>query len=439
MSDTDDLFRRVTRRFVPLLFVSYVFNYMDRTNIGFAQLQMKSDLGLSDVAYGIGASMLFVSYTLCGLPCNLVLARIGVRWTMLGCLVGLGLTSALTLFVRTRNEFYVCRFLLGAFEGGFLPGIIFFFGKWFPSQRRARVIGLFMSATVVSGVVSGFASGAILNWLSGWAGLRGWQWLFVMEGLPSVFLGVAAFFLLDDEPRRAKWLSEPDKALIADALADDAAAAPKHSTIGQALRDGRVYLFGLVFFLVITVAYVLAFWQPRLIKDFKISNVMAIGVLSTIPSLAAVVAKIWVPLHSDKVGERRWHFAVSALAGAAGLALLVHFSYSPLTGIVCLVLATAGAHGCIPVFWAVPGDYLKGDAAATGIAVISMMGTIGGIVGPPMLGYIHTLTGSFAYGMYAQSGFLAASAALMMVAIAPNGPLAARSGKGAWDDTVAKS
>jgi MFS family permease len=207
----DAVYRKITRRFVPLLFLCYVFNYMDRTNIGFAQLQMKGDLGFSDVAYGVGAGIFFVSYSLFGFPSNLIMNKVGARKTILGCLLGWGLTSISTMYVRTPHEFYALRFLLGTFEGGFFPGVVLYFTLWYPSYRRGKVTGIFMSATVLAGVLSGLVSGALMTYLAGFAGLRGWQWMFLVEGIPSAVLGIVAFLYLDDQPHQAKWLSEAEK------------------------------------------------------------------------------------------------------------------------------------------------------------------------------------------------------------------------------------
>jgi MFS family permease len=412
---TEATYNKIIRRFVPLLFACYVFNYMDRTNVGFAQLQMKTDLGFSDVAYGLGAGILFVSYTIFGLPSNLIMTKVGARKTIFTCVFGWGLSSMATMFVRSPPQFYVVRFTIGLFEAGFFPGVILFFTYWFPSERRAKITGMFMSATVVAGVVSGLLSGPLMTYLGGRGGLRGWQWLFLIEGFPSIILGIVSYFCLQDRPEHAKWLTDVEKRLVSDELQKDPAALSCHRTIGQALRYWRVYLLGFIFFLAITDTYVLAFWQPLLIKDFGVHSLIQISLYTTIPAIAAVAAKIWVPLRSDLKHERRWHFAGSALIGALGLALTTVWPHSPLMGILFLTLATAGVHASIPVFWSVPGQYLTGDAAASGIAVISMIGTLGGAIGPPVLGVIKSTTGSYRDGMYIQSALLVLGAVLMLL------------------------
>jgi MFS family permease len=410
----DALYRKVTWRFIPLLFVCYVFNYMDRTNIGFAQLQMKGDLGFSDVAYGLGASLFFVSYSAFALPSNLIMTRVGARKTIFASMFGWGLTSAATMFIRTPMQFYAIRLLLGVVEAGFFPGIIFYFGEWFPSHRRANIIGIFTSATVVAGILSGVLSGSIMTYFNGFGGLRGWQWMFLVEGLPCAFLGIVIYFYLDDQFEEAKWLSAGEKKLLRAAIVEDPVGATTSQTLGGAIANWRVYLLGLIYFLAVFGTFVVAFWQPTMIKGFGVSSVMAIGFYSTIPPIAAVIAKIWIGHHSDKKKELRWHFAIAALVGAIGFSLIPRFSHSPLLGIICLVIATAGVHASIPIVWAAPGLYLSGTAAAGGIAIISTMGTLSGAVGPLFVGWIKTVTGAFDDGMYAMSGLLMLAALLML-------------------------
>lgn len=413
----DNLYRKITLRFVPLLFICYVLNYMDRTNIGFAQLQMKGDLGLSDVAYGLGAGMFFISYSVFALPSNLLLTKIGARKTIFGSLLGWGLTSSATMFIHGPSQFYALRFLLGIVEAGFFPGIIYYFGEWFPSDRRASVIGIFTSATVVAGITSGLLSGSIMTYLNGFSGLRGWQWMFLIEGLPSAVLGVGVYFYLDNKPQEAKWLSNAEKRALLTALKEDPSASSTNRTLGQALGDWRVYLLGVIYFLAVFDTFVLAFWQPAMIKAFGVSSVMAIGIYSTIPPIAAVIAKVYVGYHSDLKKELRWHFAIPAFLGAIGFSLTTLLPHNPLWGIGCLTLATAGVHGCIPIIWAAPGQYLSGTGAAAGIAVISTMGTMSGAVGPALLGVIRSTTGGFSYGMYALSTILSIAAILMLLLV----------------------
>jgi MFS family permease len=310
--------------------------------------------------------------------------------------------------------------LLGVFEAGFFPGVIYCFTKWYPSDRRAAATGIFQSASVVAGIVSGILSGALMTYMDGYMGMSGWQWMFLLEGLPSMIMGGLVFFILQDEPRDAAWLSDEEKRVIMAGLERDASTAG-HRALAYALKSWRTYFLGLIFFLAVIGTYVLAFWQPTMIKGFGVSSVMTIGIYSAIPAIAAVVAKIWIGRHSDSSKELRWHFAVPALAGSMGLLLIPLFPHSPLMGIACLTLATAGVHGCIPVFWSIPGLYMSGTAAAGGIALISMMGNTAGVVGPALLGIVKSATGSFNSGLYALAALVAMGAFLVLILVSPKG------------------
>ena len=426
---TDALYHRVTLRFVPLLFLAYVFNYLDRTNIAFGQLQMKDDLGFSDLVYGSGASILFVSYAVFALPSNLLLARIGARRIITGCLIGWGIVSFFTILVRTPLQFYIARFLLGVFEAGFFPGVVYYLTRWFPSRRYGRVLGVFSAATVTAGVVGGALAGSIMTYLDSVAGLHGWQWMFALEALPSMFLGVVCYACLDDRPDEARWLSAHDKQVIAGDLAADPGNDHAQSSMRQALTHWRIYLLGIIYFTAITNTYVISFWQPILIRELGVQSVLAIGLFATIPPAVAVLAKILIPYHSDRKNERRWHYAGSAFAGAAGLLLMTMFPRNVLLGVGCLTLATAGVHACIPLFWNFPRKYLSGTAAAGGVAIIHMIGTFGGTVGPFTMGAIRTATGSFDAGMYLAGGMSALGGVLVLLSMAGGGsPVPQRAG-----------
>lgn len=412
------IYRKVTWRLSVLLFLGYMLNYLDRTNIGFAQLQMKGDVGISDAAYGFGAGLFFVSYVLFAIPSNIVLNKIGARRTICVSLCGWGLISSATMFIHTRNEFYTARCLLGAVEAGFYPGALFYFTQWYPSHRRAKIVGIFTSAAVVAGVVSGVLSGTLMTYLNGYEALRGWQWMFFLEGLPSIALGIVVYFFLDDKPAYAKWLSGDERKTIIEILRRDPAVNASQRAAGQAFGNWRVYLLGLIYFVIMFQTYALAFWQPTMIREFGVSSVVIVGLYSTVPPLVAIVAKVWIGYHSDRQRELRWHFAISAFIGVVGLFLTPYFSHSPILGIACLALATAGAHGCIPVFWSVPGLFLSGTAAAVGIALINAIGNTAGFIGPSLLGAIKTETGGFTLSLYIMASLLACGA-VMMLALVP--------------------
>ncbi|BEP70209.1 MULTISPECIES: MFS transporter [unclassified Variovorax] len=416
--DDAALFRKITWRLMPLLCACYVLNYLDRTNVGYAQLQMKDQLGFSDAVFGLGAGIFFLGYAVFEIPSNLMLAKIGVRATLLRIMGLWGLASAAMMFATTPTQFYVLRFLIGVFEAGFAPGVLFYLTLWFPSRRRAQATALFFMAFGAAPIVAGPIAGLTMTYLDGVLALRGWQWLFLLEGLPSVLLGVIAFRTLSNSPAQAPWLSAAEKQRVAHLLAEDQAAhggAGRH-TFGAAMRDGRVWLIGFMSFLIILGIYALSFWQPTILKSMGLS-VLQIGFYSVIPAVAGIAANIVVGRHSDRHQERRWHFALGALAGAAGLALTTLFMQSPIAAVLCLALASMGISSAFTVLWAIPGSFMSRSAAAAGIALISTIGGSAGLVAPMMVGALKTLTGGFTASLYVLSGALVLSALLMLLAL----------------------
>ncbi|MDP9880437.1 sugar phosphate permease [Variovorax boronicumulans] len=416
--DDAALFRKITWRLMPLLCACYVLNYLDRTNVGYAQLQMKDQLGFSDAVFGLGAGIFFLGYAVFEIPSNLMLAKIGVRATLLRIMGLWGLASAAMMFATTPTQFYVLRFLIGVFEAGFAPGVLFYLTLWFPSRRRAQATALFFMAFGAAPIVAGPIAGLTMTYLDGVLALRGWQWLFLLEGLPSVLLGVIAFRTLSNSPAQAPWLSATEKQRVAHLLAEDQAAhgAAGRHTFGAAMRDGRVWLIGFMSFLIILGIYALSFWQPTILKSMGLS-VLQIGFYSVIPAVAGIAANIVVGRHSDRHQERRWHFALGALAGAAGLALTTLFMHSPVAAVLCLALASMGISSAFTVLWAIPGSFMSKSAAAAGIALISTIGGSAGLVAPMMVGALKTLTGGFTASLYVLSGALVLSALLMLLAL----------------------
>lgn len=416
---TDDaLFRRITWRLVPLLFACYVFNYLDRTNVGYAQLQMKDQLGFGDAVFGLGAGLFFVGYALFEIPSNWLMARIGIRTTLLRIMGLWGLASACMMFVRTPLQFYGLRLLIGMFEAGFAPGVLFYLTLWFPSHRRARVTALFFMGYSAAPIVAGPIAGLTMTYLNGVGSLQGWQWLFLLEGLPSVLLGVAAFFCLPNTPAQAGWLSAEEKLRVQQALDADqrdcAAATP--ATGGSAWRDGRIWLLGLMSFLVILGIYALSFWQPTLMQTMGLS-VLEIGFYSVIPAVVGIVATLAIGRRSDRLRERRWHFAATAALGALGLSLTTVFMHHAPLALACLALASAGISSAFAILWAVPGTLLSKPAAATGIALITTLGGCAGVMAPVVVGYLKAATGNFTLSLYLLSGALLLSALLMLLAL----------------------
>ena len=406
-------YRKVAWRLLPFLFVCYVVAYLDRVNVGFAKLQMLSDLKFSETAYGLGAGIFFIGYFIFEIPSNLILHRTGARRWIARIMITWGFLSASMMFVTSETMFYVLRFLLGAAEAGFFPGIILYLTYWFPAQQRGRIVALFMTAIAMSGVIGGPLSGWIMTGMAGVNGWAGWQWLFLLEGLPSVFMGVAVLFVLDDSIRGAKWLTTAEKDLLESRIAADQ-KSQAHLSVGQTLRDPRVLLLAGLYFCFIMGLYGVSFWLPQLIKGLGVTSLNSIGLLSAIPYGVAAVAMVLVGRSSDAMQERRLHLAVPALLGAAGLALAGAYGSQPVLGMLALTLGTAGVLSVLPVFWTLPTALLGGAGAAAGIALINSVGNLAGFASPYMVGAIKDATGSTTLGMYVLAGSMVLGAALSL-------------------------
>ncbi|SAK64473.1 MFS transporter [Caballeronia ptereochthonis] len=410
-------YRRITWRLIPFLFVCYVAAYLDRINIGFAQIQMRNDLGFSDAVYGLGAGIFFAGYFLFEVPSNLVLERIGARKTLIRIMLLWGLTSAGMMFVKSPTTFYIMRFMLGVFEAGFFPGMIFYLTYWYPAERRGRVMALFLTAVAMAGVLGGPVSGWALNRLDGLHGLQGWQWLFLVEGLPSCLLGIAAYFHLDDNPREARWLSDAEKTIVRHQLDKerDAGSPFDRHGFGGALKSGRIYALAFVWFTFICGVYAISFWLPALIRGAGVTDAYSIGMLSAIPYGVAVLTMVLVSRHSDRTRERRWHTAACALIGAAALSAIAGTGSDLTLALACISVATACIFTLQPLFWAIATDFLAGTRAAAGtIAFINSLGLLGGFASPSMLGFVKTVTGSLNNGLYVVSALLVTGALITL-------------------------
>jgi D-galactonate transporter len=403
----DLLYRKVSLRIIPFLFLCYVVSFLDRINIGFAQLQMKHDLGFSDAMYGLGAAVFYIGYVLCEVPSNLLLAKFGARRTFTRIMLLWGVASVGMMMVSTPAHFYVLRFMLGVFEAGFFPGIVLYLTYWYPARRRAAVLSIFFAGVAVAGVLGGLVSGWIMRDMGGVLGLFGWQWMFIIEGAPALILGLTAAVYLVDGPQHAQWLTADEKAqLIAQRDEDRAALSqPSHAShssrsFTQALRNPRVYLFAFIYFSLTCASLTLNFWMPLMIRDFGIRDVLAISLYSVIPNAVGAVGLILIARHSDRRGERRRHFAVCTIGGGIALSLLtLHLSSFPAM-LAILSLAAVLIFAALPIFWTVPASYLSGTAAAGGIALISSIGITSGIVSPWVIGQIKTHTGSMDNALY---------------------------------------
>ncbi|HEY6224430.1 MAG TPA: MFS transporter [Gemmatimonadales bacterium] len=418
MSTTDSaaesrIYARVTRRVMPFLFCCYVAAYLDRVNIGFAKLQMLTDLRFSETVYGLGAGIFFIGYFIFEVPSNIILHRVGARLWIARVMLTWAVISAAMVFVTTPTLFYSLRFLLGLAEAGFFPGVILYLTYWYPAARRAGIIALFMTGIPIAGVIGGPLSGWILNALAGVRGLAGWQWLFLIEALPSLALGVAVLARLDDGIAGARWLTADEKDLLARRIAEDRKHAPSHS-----LRDGftnpRVWLLSAVYFCLIAGLYGAGFWLPTLIKRSGVESTLAIGMLTVLPNAAGAVGMVAISRRSDAVRERRWHLVIPALIGAAGWVLTVRYGADSAVALIGMSLAMAGVTTSLSQFWCLPTALLAGAAAATGIAVVNSIGNLAGFLSPLVIGWISDRTGSTDMGVYVLAAVMCIGSLLVL-------------------------
>ncbi|MGE5816592.1 MAG: MFS transporter [Deltaproteobacteria bacterium] len=408
---------KVARRIVPYIFICYIVNYLDRFNVSFAALEMRSDLGFSELVYGLGASMFFVGYVFFEIPSNLIMARVGARIWIARIMITWGLVSICMLFVGTPLSFYSLRFLLGVAEAGFFPGMILYLTYWIPAAERARAFALFLTSTSLAGVFGGPISGGLLK-LGGIYGLKGWQWLFLLEGIPAVLLGFVTLYYLDDKPEQAKWLSPGERKWLSETMQKehDKKMLTHGLTLWQALKHPRVWRLCLLYFSVIISFYGIAFWLPQVVKNFSTLSNSAVAVVSAVPYIAASILMVITANHSDKTGERRWHVAVPAFAGCVGLALAVYFleHHHPMLAFCAICLAASGIWSTLGPFWSLPTAFLSGTAAAGGVALINSVGNVGGFVGPYIIGYVKLATQSFTNGMLVLAGTLLIAALLAL-------------------------
>ncbi len=391
-------YKRITRRLIPFLFLCYIFAYVDRVNVGFAKLQMQQDLGISDAVYGIGAGIFFIGYFFFEVPCNLALQKIGAKHWLGPIMIVWGVVSGCTMLVKSATGFYALRFLLGIVESGFFPGVILYLTFWYTRKHRAKMVAAFMTAIPLSGLIGGPVSGWILDRMSSVGGLRGWQWLYLVEGVPSIVAGITTMFFLADNPGKAKWLSEGERSLLLQRLEEDEvlkrAAAPGHHSLRDAFRSYRVWLLCLIYFGIVMGNYGIQFWLPQIVKDTLTKDPFRIGLLTMIPYGIGAITMVLVGHHSDVTQERRWHISVVCVAGALGLSASAIPGISGVVGLCALTLATAGLVSGTSTFWSLPTGYLSGAAASAGIAWINSVGNLGGYVSPYIVGKLRDSTHS---------------------------------------------
>jgi ACS family tartrate transporter-like MFS transporter len=393
---------KIAWRIVPLLTLAYVVNYLDRTNIGFAALTMNQDLGFTATQFGVGAGILFVGYTVFEIPSNLALYRFGARRWIARIMITWGIVSALTALVVGVKSYYLARFALGVAEAGFFPGVAYYFAAWFPTQYRTRMLAWFLVAIPLSSVIGGPISGMLLE-LDGAFGLRGWQWLFIAEGLPAIILGVAVLRMLADRPETATWLSPREREILQAMLDEERRERPK-SSLATALSDVRVIILAVVQFGFTLGSYGVGIFLPQIIKTGGQSNIV-VSFLAAIPYIFASVGMIWWAWHVDRTGKKIGNLTIACGVAALGLAASV-LSGNLVVALAALTVALVGITSARAIFWPIPTRFLSGVGAAAGLAFINSIGTAGGFAGPYLMGFLKDFTGSFTAGLLAMAGIL---------------------------------
>jgi MFS family permease len=416
----DALYRKVALRVIPFLFVAYVVAFIDRINIGFAQLQMKGDLGFSDAVYGLGAGIFFLGYFVFEVPSNLLLHKIGARRAFVRIMACWGLVSAGMAFVAAPWQLYVMRFLLGLFEAGFFPGIVLYLTYWFPSSRRATVTSWMFVGIAVAGVVGGIVSGTIMHHADGLHGLKGWQWMFILEGMPAVVLGIMARWMIHDGPRSATWLTPQERDTLLARLGEEERQKPPGAahSLRAALGDVRVYLLAAVYFSLVCGTMAISFWLPAVIMAAGARTLFEVGYLSAIPYGIGAVGILLISRHSDARQERRWHYLACTLGGGIALLVLAFWARSLPAALLLLTIAVTFSFSGLPVFWTIPQRYLSGGVAtAGGIALINSLGQLGNFVSPAMIGWIKATTGRLDNGLFVLGALMMSGGVGLFVAL----------------------
>jgi len=416
--ELDAIYRKIATRIVPFLVVLFLMAWLDRYNLGFAKLQMVRDLGFSEAVYGFGAGIVYLGYMLFEVPSNLLLERIGARKTFARITILWGITSMAMMLVKTAASFYLLRFLLGSFEAGLLPGVILYLTFWFPARRRAEMVAAFLTSIPLSAIIGGPISGWVMSAMGGTAGLANWQWLFLLEGLPSIGVGLLAFRVVVDTPNGATWLTDEEKRLVlADLDIDRANAGPREHGFARALRLPHMWFLTLIHFCALSSNVTIGFWVPSLIRGFGVSSAATIGVLAAVPYLVALISMMVVSRHSDRTLERRYHAALPCLACAVGLVGIGALAHTPTIAFGALVVAVASALCYNGAFWQLPPMLLTGSAAAGGIALINSLGNLSGWVGPSIVGWLEDVTGKTSSGLYIVAALECLAAVLILVFI----------------------
>jgi ACS family tartrate transporter-like MFS transporter len=427
---------RAIRRLVPFIFICYVVAYIDRVNIGFAATELQRDLGLSDAVFGLGAGLFFLGYCLFEIPSNLVLDRMGARLWMARIMVGWGLVSMSMMFMTGPWSFYAMRVLLGIAEAGFFPGAVLYLTYWVPAAERARAGALFMAAAPIAVIVGAPLSESLLA-LDGRLGLAGWQWLFLVEGLPAVALGLVAIRYLTDRPEQANWLPPEQRAALVQEMNRERATYRQTSHVWS-IMTGKVWLLSIIYFLNALVTYGVFLWLPRILRDVSGFRGFELSAITMFPFVVALIGMVVIGRHSDRTGDRKWHVVACALTAAAGLFLAASFQHNVWLIVLSFTLSQLGQRSVMSIFWAIPPMFLGGTAAAAGIAMINSIGNLGGFVGPTVVGWLRGASGDYTSGLLTLATILVVEAVLVMMLRVPGGQILFLARLSSWRDTTAQ-
>jgi sugar phosphate permease len=401
----NDVYRKVTWRIVPFFCLCYLAAYLDRINVGLAKLQMLNDLNFSEEIYALGAGLFFIGYIMFEIPSNIILQKMGARLWIARIMITWGALSAATMFVTTPMQFYVVRFLLGVAEAGFFPGVMLYLTYWYPTHKRSKIMAIFLIGLPMAAMIGSPLSGWIMTAFADVHGLKGWQWLFLLEGIPSVMLGVIVFMWLPNNIETSKWLNQDEKKELRGNLDKDVLSENRHS-LKDAFTSGRVWLLGTIDMCLMMSAYAISFWLPTIIRDSGINSPQEIGFYTGIPHAFAILALLVAGYSSDKYRERRWHIAIPMIIGAIGLAGSTFATSNPAATVFWFTIANIGIIGALPAFWCLPATFLTGPAAAAGIALIASIANIGGFSATYILGWLKGLTHTPGLGLFIFAGFL---------------------------------
>ncbi|MDC4611252.1 MFS transporter [Acinetobacter baumannii] len=407
-------YRKIAFRLMPFLMLCYFCAYLDRVNVGFAKLQMMSDLQFSEAVYGLGAGIFFIGYFLCEVPSNIVLHKVGARRWIARIMITWGILSGCFAFVQTEWQFYTLRFLLGVAEAGLAPGLLLYLTYWFPSYRRARMTVLWFIAIPISGMIGGPLSGLIMDRMSGIHGWFGWQWMFVIEAIPTVIVGLLVLAVLKDSVQDANWLTQDEKNLVKQELAQDNQHKEGHASVKEFIADKRLWLLAGIYFCVVMGQYAITFWLPTLIRNSGISDNWHIGLLTSLPYMCAIVVMILAGRSGDHFQERRWHLIIPMCAGAIALTFATLFASNLTLSLICLCIAASGVLTASSLFWMLPTNFLGGVSGAAGIAAVNSFANLAGFCSPYLIGWVTTNTGSNAIGMFLITAVLIFGASLVL-------------------------